>query len=488
MLSYNRNFFDKLYTTVTGGTTIESYNGNNTSYESMGYYSPNLSHPAFAAQYPSGKPSGQDNIYHNVGFFVNANTMWDNKYFLDLIYRYEGSSKFGKNTRFAPFWSAGAGWNLHNEDFMKGRGVSLLKLRASVGYLGNISFQPYQAITSYNYSSGLNYGKGIGAIPKTIGNPDLRWERTLSSNVGIDLTMLKGRFDLSFDAYIKNTDDLLVNVTKAPSVGITTARENLGAIENKGIELRTRFVPIQTKDLQWSWSLTYAYNKGRIKRISNALQAQNLVNRDSTGTRPLPIYEEGGSLTDLKVVPSAGIDPATGQEVYIKRDGSYTFVYDARDKVKFGDQTPWAQGSISTYLTWKQWSASASFAYSLGGVTYNQTLVTRVEGANPKYNADRRVFDDRWKQAGDYVKYRDIAFTGTPNQTSRFVGVNNYLTLQSLSVAYEFNTWQIRSLGLSRLRLELLTNDLFYLSSIKRERGLDYPFSRSVEMSLRFSF
>jgi putative outer membrane protein, probably involved in nutrient binding len=156
--------------------------------------------------------------------------------------------------------------------------------------------------------------------------------------------------------------------------------------------------------------------------------------------------------------------------------------------VKFGDQTPWAQGSISTYLTWKQWSASASFAYSLGGVTYNQTLVTRVEGANPKYNADRRVFDDRWKQAGDYVKYRDIAFTGTPNQTSRFVGVNNYLTLQSLSVAYEFNTWQIRSLGLSRLRLELLTNDLFYLSSIKRERGLDYPFARSVEMSLRFSF
>ena len=94
-----------------------------------------------------------------------------------------------------------------------------------------------------------------------------------------------------------------MNVTKAPSVGITTARENLGAIENKGIELRTRFVPIQTKDLQWSWSLTYAYNKGRIKRISNALQAQNLVNRDSTGTRPLPIYEEGGSLTDLKVVP-----------------------------------------------------------------------------------------------------------------------------------------------------------------------------------------
>ena len=488
MLSYNRNFLEKLYTSATGGTTIETYNGDNTSYTSLGYYSPSLSHPAFAAQYPTDKPSGSDNIYHNVGFFVNLNTMWDNKYFLDLIYRYEGSSKFGKNTRFAPFWSVGAGWNLHNEDFLKDRGISLLKLRGSIGYLGNISFQPYQAITSYNYSSGLNYVKGIGAIPKTIGNPDLKWERTLSTNVGMDLTMFKGRWDMSFDAYIKNTDDLLVDVTKAPSVGITTARENLGAIENKGVELRTRVIPLQTKDLQWSISLTYAYNRSRIKRISNALMSQNEANREKTGVNPLPIYEEGGSLTDLKVVPSAGIDPATGQEIYIKRDGTYTFVYDARDKVKFGDQTPWAQGSLSSYLTWKQWSAAASFGYSIGGVAYNQTLVTRVEGANPKYNADRRVFDDRWKQPGDYKKYRDIAYTGTPNQTSRFVSVNNYLTLQSLSVAYEFETWQIRSLGISRLRLELLTNDLFYLSTIKRERGLDYPFARSVEMSLRFSF
>ena len=488
MLSYNRNFLEKLYTSATGGTTIETYNGDNTSYTSLGYYSPSLSHPAFAAQYPTDKPSGSDNIYHNVGFFVNLNTMWDNKYFLDLIYRYEGSSKFGKNTRFAPFWSVGAGWNLHNEDFLKDRGISLLKLRGSIGYLGNISFQPYQAITSYNYSSGLNYVKGIGAIPKTIGNPDLKWERTLSTNVGMDLTMFKGRWDMSFDAYIKNTDDLLVDVTKAPSVGITTARENLGAIENKGVELRTRVIPLQTKDLQWSISLTYAYNRSRIKRISNALMSQNEANREKTGVNPLPIYEEGGSLTDLKVVPSAGIDPATGQEIYIKRDGTYTFVYDARDKVKFGDQTPWAQGSLSSYLTWKQWSAAASFGYSIGGVAYNQTLVTRVEGANPKYNADRRVFDDRWKQPGDYKKYRDIAYTGTPNQTSRFVSVNNYLTLQSLSLAYEFETWQIRSLGISRLRLELLTNDLFYLSTIKRERGLDYPFARSVEMSLRFSF
>ena len=488
MLSYNKNMFGKLFTSATAGSTIEANNGDNTSYTSIGYYSANLSHPSFAAAYQEGKPSGSDNIYRTVGFFANLNSIWDNKYFLDLIYRYEGSSKFGKNTRFAPFWSVGAGWNIHNESFLQGKAIELLKLRASIGYLGNISFEPYQAITSYNYASGYNYVKGIGAIPKTIGNPDLRWERTLTSNVGIDLTMFKGRWDLTFDAYVKNTDDLLVNVTKAPSVGVTTARENLGAIENKGVELRTRVMPIKNKNLQWSISATYAYNKSKIKQISNALMNQNEVNRNATGTAPLPIYEEGGSLTAIKVVPSAGIDPATGREIYIKRDGTYTFDYDARDKVTFGDEAPWAQGSLSSYLTYKQWSASASFGYSLGGLVYNQTLASRVEGADPKYNADERVFNDRWKKPGNYAKYRNIADYSTPQQTSRFVQVNNYLTLQSLSVAYEFTPWQIRKLGLTRLRLELLTNDLFYLSSIKRERGLDYPYARSVEMSVRFSF
>ena len=488
MLSYNKNLFGKLFTSATAGSTIEANNGDNTSYTSIGYYSANLSHPSFAAAYQQGKPNGSDNIYRTVGFFANLNSIWDNKYFLDLIYRYEGSSKFGKNTRFAPFWSVGAGWNIHNESFLQGKGIELLKLRASIGYLGNISFEPYQAITSYNYASGYNYVKGIGAIPKTIGNPDLRWERTLTSNVGIDLTMFKGRWDLTFDAYVKNTDDLLVNVTKAPSVGVTTARENLGAIENKGVELRTRVMPIKNKNLQWTISATYAYNKSKIKQISNALMSKNEENRNAKGTAPLPIYEEGGSLTALKVVPSAGIDPATGREIYIKRDGTYTFDYDARDKVTFGDEAPWAQGSLSSYLTYKQWSASASFGYSLGGLVYNQTLATRVEGADPKYNADERVFNDRWKQPGDYAKYRNIADYSTPQQTSRFVQVNNYLTLQSLSVAYDFTPWQIRKLGLTRLRLELLTNDLFYLSSIKRERGLDYPYARSVEMSVRFSF
>ena len=487
MLSYNNYFFKKLFLTAMGGSSVESTSSDAATYRSIGYYSDKLGHPAFATSYDSSRPSGSDTQTRGVGVFVNANTIWDNKYFLDLIYRYEGSSRFGKNQRFAPFWSVGGGWNIHNEKFMKGTPVQLLKLRASVGYLGNINFNPYQALTTYSYNSSYFYGKGTGATPITIGNPDLKWERTLSTNIGLDFTAFRGRVDLSADYYIKNTDNLLLDITKALSVGVTTSRENIGEVQNKGFELRLRTIPIQNKDWQWSLGLTYALNKNKIKNISNSLREQNEKNQSDNGVAPLPIYEEGQSLTALKVVPSAGIDPSTGQEIFIKRNGAYTFVYDTNDKVIFGDTNPSGTGSVFSYLTYKRFALSCTFQYSFGGALYNETLATKVEGANPKYNADERVLNDRWKTPGTVAKYKRIDDTATPYQTSRFVQRNNYLRMSSLSLSYEVPTNFIQKYGLKRMFLELLTNDLFYLSTAKRERGLNYPYDRSFEFSLRFS-
>lgn len=487
MLSYNNYFFKKLFLTAMGGSSVESTSSDAATYRSIGYYSDKLGHPAFATSYDTSRPSGSDTQTRGVGVFVNANTIWDNKYFLDLIYRYEGSSRFGKNQRFAPFWSVGGGWNIHNEKFMKGTPLQLLKLRASVGYLGNINFNPYQALTTYSYNSSYFYGKGTGATPITIGNPDLKWERTLSTNIGLDFTAFRGRVDLSADYYIKNTDNLLLDITKAPSVGVTTSRENIGEVQNKGFELRLRTIPIQNKDWQWSLGLTYALNKNKIKKISNSLREQNEKNQSDNGVAPLPIYEEGQSLTALKVVPSAGIDPSTGQEIFIKRNGAYTFVYDTNDKVIFGDTNPSGTGSVFSYLTYKRFALSCTFQYSFGGALYNETLATKVEGANPKYNADERVLNDRWKTPGTVAKYKRIDDTATPYQTSRFVQRNNYLRMSSLSLSYEVPTNFIQKYGLKRMFLELLTNDLFYLSTAKRERGLNYPYDRSFEFSLRFS-
>ena len=494
MVSYNRTFFEKLYVTSMAGSSLESTTADNSSYTSLGFYSDVLGHPNFALGYGgSSRPSGSESLATAAGFFFNGNAIYDNRYSVDVVYRYEGSSKFGKNQRFAPFWSLGTAWNIHNEKFFEGnKNIQLLKLRGSIGYLGNISFDPYQALTTYTYNNRINYIVGAGSVPLAIGNPDLKWERTLSKNVGLDLTLFKNRWDLTFDAYQKTTDNLLLDVSLAPSIGAVTARQNVGEVENNGIEFQTRVVPIQTKDLQWSLSLNYSYNRNKVKKVSDALKALNQKNLGvdslNRGTTPLPLYEEGESLTALKVVPSAGIDPATGREIYIKRDGSYSFTYDPNDRRVFGDTSPWAYGSLTSYLMYKGFSLNANFGYSLGATVYNATLASRVEGTTPKQNADRRVLESRWKQAGDVTRYRDIASTESPYQTSRFIQKEYYFTLRSLSLAYETEATWVKKLHMRRARVELLANDLFYLSTVKRERGLDYPFARSVEMSLRLSF
>lgn len=494
MVSYNRTFFEKLYVTSMAGSSLESTTADNSSYTSLGFYSDVLGHPNFALGYGgSARPSGSESLATAAGFFFNGNAIYDNRYSVDVVYRYEGSSKFGKNQRFAPFWSLGTAWNIHNEKFFEGnKNIQLLKLRGSIGYLGNISFDPYQALTTYTYNNRINYIVGAGSVPLAIGNPDLKWERTLSKNVGLDLTLFKNRWDLTLDAYQKTTDNLLLDVSLAPSIGAVTARQNVGEVENNGIEFQTRVVPIQTKDLQWSLSLNYSYNRNKVKKVSDALKALNQKNLGvdslNRGTTPLPLYEEGESLTALKVVPSAGIDPATGKEIFIKRDGTYTFTYDPNDRRVFGDTSPWAYGSLTSYLMYKGFSLNANFGYSLGATVYNSTLASRVEGTTPKQNADRRVLESRWKQAGDVTRYRDIASTESPYQTSRFIQKEYYFTLRSLSLAYETEATWVKKLHMRRARVELLANDLFYLSTVKRERGLDYPFARSVEMSLRLSF
>lgn len=488
MLSYNKNVLEDLFLSAMAGSNIEYRTYQMSRYSSVGYYSDKLPNPGFSSGYPAGgRPVSEDRIIAGVGFFANLNTIYKEKYFLDFIYRYEGSSLFGKNSRFAPFWSAGIGWNIHKEPFMKDLNVNLLKLRLSTGYLGNVSFSPYQAMTTYRYGEDLTYVKGAGAVPITIGNPDLRWERTQNNNIGLDLNVLDNRWDLSLDLYLKITDNLLLDVTKAPSVGVATAKENVGEIENKGIELSTRIVPVRTKDWNWTVAMTYSYNKNRIRKISDALKAQNEKSLADNSRMPLPIYVEGESLTTLKVVPSAGIDPATGREIYIKRDGSYTFDYDPRDKVTFGDTSPLATGMVSSYLTYKGFTLTTGLRYQLGAMDYNLTLASRVEGADPRKNADERVFSDRWTQPGDHASYKDIADASVPMQTSRFVAVNNFLDLSSVSLAYDFKPIDLKYFSLKNMRLELLANDLYHFSTIRRERGLSYPYARSIEMTIRFT-
>ena len=489
LLTYNQVFDNGTLISLIAGGNIEHSDLNSNGYTGIGIFSDKLAHPSFATQYPSERtPTGSQDVERTLGGFINLNTIYKDRYFADVSIRYEGSSKFGADQRYAPFWSLGLGWNIHNEKFFHATSTDRLKLRASVGYLGNASFSPYQAITTYEYRAENLYDNGIGAVPITIGNADLKWERTLNYNIGLDVNLFNNRFDMTLDYYKKITDNLLLSVTKAPSVGVGTATENMGKIDNSGIEFRTRIIAIRNSNWDWTLSLTASHNKNKIIQISNVLKEQNEKNNAEKSRAPMPVYEEGESISAVKAVQSGGIDPATGREIFIGKDGKPTFTYDYRDKIVFGDSDPKVYGILSSYLTYKNFQLNMMFDYRLKATVYNQTLVTRVEGSSPYNNADERVFKSRWKEVGDQVKYKNIADQSIPDQTSRFIEDEYTLSLRSLSLSYDFVPAIYRKLHLSRLRVQLMTNDLFRLSTIKQERGFDYPFARSYQLSISATF
>lgn len=486
--AYNYLFdFDGLLRLSFGGN-LESRNSDINAYTGLGILSDKLDHISFATRYNHGKPTGGANTSRQVGTFITGNFILRDRYFIDASVRYEGSSQFGSETRFAPFWSVGLGWNIHKENFFSNDNINMLKLRTSIGYVGNTSFSPVQSLTTYRYMPTLSYKKGIGAIPITIGNPDLKWERTLNYNIGLDFTFLGGIVDMNIDYYKKITDNLLLDVSKAPSIGVLTAKQNIGEIENSGIDIRLSVIPIRNNDLQWRLSFMGAHNTNKIRKISNALKVMNDKNNNKSSVYPLPVYIEGESISAIKAVPSSGIDPSTGKEVYVKKNGELTFIYDFNDKIVYGDADPELYGSLSSYLTYKGVSLNMIFSYRLGATIYNSTLVTRVEGADYRRNADARVFKSRWHKPGDITSFKDIADSKTPQQSSRFVQSEYRLDMTTLSLGYEFKKDYLKHIGLNQLRLEFLTNNLLNFSNIKQERGLDYPFARSFELSIRATF
>lgn len=490
--TFNKFFKDESLISISAGWEINHAESKSETTQAIGFFNDNLSFIGNAAGYPTNfKPYGSQAETADVGFFTTGNFSFRNRYFADATWRTTGSSQFGENNRYGHFWSTGLGWNIMNEHFMSGvkKHFDIFKVRASMGYTGKVSFSPFQAMTMYQYLNEYEYKNGIGAIPVTIGNVDLTWERTMTYNIGLDLSMFNRRLNLVVDAYIRNTTDLLLDKAKAPSTGVTTAKSNLGEMQNRGIEFQLDGYVFRTDDFYWRLATTGYMNRNKITKINKALEEinkENLENADFFLT-PLPQYAEGESTTALKLVRSAGIDPATGREIYIKRNGEYTFEYDPADKVLIGDTEPRYTGTFSTNLYWKGFSLYALFNFRIGAWIYNTTRVTKVEGADPKYNADQRVFDDRWKEPGDVAKYKNIADTSRPEQTDRFAEKENTLSLGSLNLSYEFDDKICNKLKLRNMRAGVNFTDILRLSTVEIERGTDYLYSEGFEFYLNLT-
>ncbi len=487
--TFNKFFKDESLISLSAGWEINYAKSSTETTNAVGFFNDNLSYIGNAVGYPaSSKPYGSQAETADVGLFTTGNFSWRNRYFVDATWRTTGSSQFGENNRFGHFWSGGLGWNVMNEGFMRHvkKNFDVFKVRASAGYTGKVSFSPFQALTMYQYANDYEYKNGIGAVPITIGNVDLTWERTMNYNVGLDLSMFDRRLNFTIDAYIRNTKDLLLDKSKAPSTGVTTAKSNLGELQNKGIEFQLDGYIFRTNDFYWRLGAMGYANRNKITKIDKALEEINKNNQENADNylAPLPQYAEGESVTALKLVRSAGIDPATGKEVYIKRNGEYTFKYDPADKVLIGDTEPEFSGSFNTNVFWKGFSVYALLNYRLGAWVYNTTRVSKVEGSDPRYNADKRVFDDRWKQPGDHAMYKDIADSSRPEQTTRFAEQEYTFSLGSLNLSYEFSDKVCKKMRLRNLRAGINFTDILRLSTVKIERGTDYLYSQGFEFYL----
>ena len=501
--NYIHNFDnDGTMLTLNLGGEIKRSKSISSTLVATGFLSDEQNDIAYATTYPDGgKPSGSEDLSASLGGFLAANFMWKNRYVLDGSYRVSGSSKFGSDHRYAPFWSVGAGWNIHNEEFAKKLGwINTLRLRGSYGYTGSVKFSSYQAVTTYKYNSDYLSYTGVGAIPMGMANPDLKWQTTKKLNVGITSSLFGDRLNVNFDVYNEKTTDMLIDRSLPPSSGTTSVKANLGSQTSNGIEFSLWGKIVKTRDWEWSLSVNGLHSKTTINNISDAMKRMNEQNASGftssdgstniASSSPLFQYREGESPSAIYAVRSAGIDPATGNEIFIKKDGSYTYKYDSKDQVSCGDTNPTLQGSISSMLQYKNFSLTASFSYRFGGEMYNSTRALKVENVNPRKNCDVRAFTDRWTNVGDVKPYIDIAkATGnTSVYTDRFVEKDDELWLSSLYLQYNVPMTFLKKLHIQKMYLGIGTEDLFRITSAKYERGTSYPFSRSINMSASLTF
>ncbi|MFV0506899.1 MAG: SusC/RagA family TonB-linked outer membrane protein [Bacteroidales bacterium] len=491
-LSYNKVLNDKHVIFAGGNYDIRQNNNSFYTFKAEGFTSESVDYIGAAIQYAKdGAPSGTDRVSRSIGLTFNTSYMYDNKYFTDFSLRTDGSSQFGADRRFAPFWSAGAGWNIHEEEFLKGSIINQLRLRASVGTRGSQNFSPYQALSTYKYYPDDRYYSLSGAYLMALGNDDLEWQQTFSYNLGLESQFWKGRLSASIDFYNKRTDGMISSVNLPPSNGFDSYVANIGEVSNRGLEFRLTSFIIRdySKGISWNIGISGIHNINKINELSQALkEAQEELERQEAAD-PNKLYKEGHSMSTIWVVRSLGIDPSTGKEVYLKKNGEESYIWSSDDLIDAGDTQPKLQGNINTSFRRKNLSLTMSFGYRLGGQVYNSTLINRVENANYRYNVDSRVYDDRWQQAGDQAAFKSLFDTKTTYKSTRFVQNENTLTMQNINIRYSLKSMKfVKNMGIENFELTGNAGNLFYISTVKRERGTSYPFSRNFAFGINVIF
>lgn len=443
-----QNFFDyqtkissKVDLGLLAGIDFEKYDVSNTSLAGTGFPSAEFQYLASAAEYTD---ASQDITANRLlSYYGRANFTIANKYFVTGTFRADGSSKFGANNRYGYFPSVSVGWDLAQESFLNSASaVDQMKLRVSYGITGN-QFGIGNFAARGLSGGGNNYQGAPGVAPSSLANPDLKWEETTEFNIGLDYGLVD-RVTGSFDYYVKNTDDLLLNRPLPPSSGFTGIDQNVGSMTNTGFEAGLKF-DIFRGDFDWGLGLIYARNVNEVTELFDGQGFDaGFINR----------IDEGEPLAYFYGWKSLGVNPDTGDLDFedINGDGAIN----GDDYQFIGSPHPDWIGSVTSNMSFKGLYLDAFLNIVQGNEVLNYTRVFNEDGLRRGFNNNTRVLD-AWKEAGDVT---DVFRIGGPNAAMNGQGTNShwvedgsFVRLKTVTLGYQVANSIVDKIGMSNLKI-----------------------------------
>lgn len=494
MLTYRKVLQEAHSINANLRSEIQEQRQTTTAFSAVGFPEGVFPNPAFAYGYqPDGKPVYRKTVTRRMNALASVNYAYDNRYFIDASFRIDGSTAFGAENKYTPFWAVGGGWNISEENMMADiRWINMMRIRANIGTTGNQALGGYASSSVYGYENDLNiFGQGLYLTQ--LGNPTLEWQKTCTISTGLDLGMWNNRLTVTVNAYEKLTTSLVTNGALPASSGVSDFLLNVGNLRTRGVEAIVRYGVISRpeKNILWVLGFTGSRYKSRYEGFSAVLKN---LNENAQKSKSLQRFLDGYSPDMLWAVPSLGIDPATGQEVFRKQNGEKTFVFDQADLMPIGNGVPQMEGVISSNLTFKGFLFGINIRYSVGKYIFNTALFNKVENisfSGLQFNQDKRALELRWKKPGDEAQFKSISSSTTTPISSRFIQRENYLIGESINAGYEFSSrthrW-LRHLRLQTVRVNAYMNNVFRMSGIRSERGIDYPFSNTGAFSINLFF
>lgn len=399
-----------------------------------------------------------------LSYFGRAGYVYDKRYALNYTYRKDGSSNFGKDVKWGTFSSFGAAWTVSNEAFWpENNVVDFLKFKASYGNNGNSRFSSAFARGIYDYSSNNDYGGATGAIMSRGVNEGLRWENTKMFNTGIDFRLFN-RINVAAEYYKNVTHDLIDNSYVSMVGGFRRIYKNVGKIQNSGFELTVNSENIKNEDFSWNTNFILSLNRNKVLEMAEGIDR-------ISGTS---IMREGYNSRAIYLVRWAGVDPSTGDPMWLDAEGNITKVYNTDNRVIVGNPNPDFYGGMTNVFAYKNWSLSVFLKYTKGGYTFDQVgRNIGLDGLNILNGNQSIDMLNAWRFPGQLANEPRLSNTTTNStmNSTRFLMDRTSLALENISLSYVWKTGLVQRLKLSSVTLSAMASKVGLWTPYSRKKG-----------------